>query len=737
LNPQGSPPQESFTQAQVLGLLNHLDRNKLWFWIRSKKLFGDHDPKRFTQQHLEKLVLLDRCYGLSLTPERSQQILENPDLMRHPAIGMLSHVIDALFLVLSRGDERAYWERIAVECRDLLRCERVLVFSADDSSRLVVMGRSGDRSVVNRTFVDESSLEACFPLWLSTILGEAASFVMHGPQLTSAIGANVRSVLAVPLFFHAEEPSAWIIALNKLNRNNVDAASLFDASDRSLLEFVGRWVEASYRTLLLTHYLKDTGALLQGRSDLDSILGGMLRSAMRVTGAYRGDVAWWDNTQQSLVYIAELGGNAEFGLADPIPSRSVTYWVFEHRQRRELPDVSKDDLYYKCNGNTRSEVAIPLVLPNMPTAAGVLNLEFRKENGFSPLDVQAAELLAQQGALHAQTVIARDAVRSIVTSQNEIDEADRQFQADALTMVLRDVERELGFHRGLVYLANYRSATLDLWAATDASPLTNREQWSLRLAETAVATKVFVENHWRHWPDAHQTPYLRADRRERFAIAGPILGMPIRFGSVPVGVLILWGGAGADRPKLEDVAQIEQFTNLAPTTFYSRERERMLLAVEKLINTAADISEPEELVRVLLQTILDIGLDRARVFRCLDPVDASFECLGSLGVDSPGALRGTVIKNCEHVAYMSEGRLVIRRARYFDPSLPEANPDPNAELLLKPTDLPWINAPILLANNLLGYIAADNKATRRKISKVQVDGLSTIARFAGHVLPKN
>ncbi len=121
--------------------------------------------------------------------------------------------------------------------------------------------------------------------------------------------------------------------------------------------------------------------------DIDEILSLILKKALELTEEKNGWIYWINEVTGDLEpkacegYLKERMEELALKKGEGICSRVVKYGTLQN-----VPDVSRDENYYKHKEDTRSELAAPLKYKDKCVA--VLNIESPKENAFSSSDEQ-------------------------------------------------------------------------------------------------------------------------------------------------------------------------------------------------------------------------------------------------------------------------------------------------------------------------------------------------------------
>ncbi len=129
-------------------------------------------------------------------------------------------------------------------------------------------------------------------------------------------------------------------------------------------------------------------------SDSETALSEIIRVCTELTDADYGTIQLLDKDSQTLTILASEGkGNLDEKARGetPIPMGAVGRSA-RTRKPQLIADKSLDIDYVVFDGDTRSELAVPIIADEQ--IIGVLNLESTKEGKFTPEDVRIIELLS-------------------------------------------------------------------------------------------------------------------------------------------------------------------------------------------------------------------------------------------------------------------------------------------------------------------------------------------------------
>lgn len=189
--------------------------------------------------------------------------------------------------------------------------------------------------------------------------------------------------------------------------------------------------------------------------DLDDLLNHILyivSTEMRYTDC---SILLSDEGGQNLVLSAGLGMSQKvLGLKVP-RGTGISWWVMEHGQPQNVPDVRVDDRYYQGTPDVASELHVPLEVRGK--RLGVLVVQKAEKYGFTPTDVKLLMAVAghiasalEVAQLHRQVKKAAETDnltglynRSSIVSALErfIQDAKHNKHPECISIILLDVDR--------------------------------------------------------------------------------------------------------------------------------------------------------------------------------------------------------------------------------------------------------------------------------------------------------
>jgi len=406
-------------------------------------------------------------------------------------------------------------------------------------------------------------------------------FVKHTRQDHLNCGM-VLSHLGIPLRDRKHRLLGVLTLDNKKNMADApDSATSFDGTDKALAAMLADkivfFLENLRRFEVFRGMMED---IQQQGTDLEWLLHSLLKRAVALLRADRGDFALWDFSKKDLFIRAVAGPirrkTMPVGSRVPEPSFMRMVWA----DKKGLVNCPKIDSikphYHESDTRTRSEIAIRFVFKGRPQ--GVLNAESFHRNGFDEQDRENLMLLARYAAIAVEIAEEESHLSNII--QGILDDA-KPSQA-ALKSILDTVREVYGFEAGLIFTADYDNQILRCQAAVGCDSLDlDPTKCELEFGQKSPATMVlrteqglFSTNPDREW---------RVHRRGHplFRRNTPLVGVPLVFQNKVVGVLLAWG-AKTPPPTPELIARLGPLAKLAAWKLAVWESQRRLSQTEGL-----------------------------------------------------------------------------------------------------------------------------------------------------------
>lgn len=727
-----------FQPKDLIAAYPEITRNRLDFWKRNRqakktplKMEAQHRPPQpYPEDQLPFIATLNRGYQIGLSAEQIARAIESPDSLRRYVSSSLATLGLRLETEVLGQAAEDLPGRVAAETTALLKCEKVWLFEQSENAE------NGEKDwrlrYIGAMRMGSSSTSEAPPGMYEFVCRESGAtrpINMYGSKLLRAFSAvmdagPLHSMLAAPVAFNAAPARFFMIAQNKLDRNGLpNRACIFDLVDEAAITLISQYFAAAWRSTIVQG-LQSAIKALDSASFID-VMRIALSTAAKATGAFRGDATMWDPHRQGMVLEVTIGGlSASSRLKDKslLGNPSISRWVFEHKIERYAPDVKNDPFYLPCNGRTRSEFAVPIHSSQFRDVIAVLNLEAERENGFSEQDKSIARLCVDTASQWVQLADTKDTIVSRL-----LDSGSSASGHSTLENVRAEISDEFGYPQVLVYLARAKTAVLEVCAPAGAN-------FRFDLKERSLATKVFADGTRYYCSDPRRDLFLAPRGIKHFSIDTPVLGVPLKAGALVIGVVVLFGRTQPE-PHPAAIDELEAFVEDCVSGARSQAYEAAMKSIRELGQALNAAKDAPAVIGAVLRAILGVGLDRARLFELVNLEESSFLCVGSRGCDPQNRLDGVLIVKCDAVRFINKEGHRNYMARRFHPT---ENPfsDPNADRLLKPADLPFVNAPIWNGKeNLVGYLAGDNKSNpKRRITKLQSDSLEIIASLAAPAL---
>ncbi len=135
--------------------------------------------------------------------------------------------------------------------------------------------------------------------------------------------------------------------------------------------------------------------------DLDTLLDRIVHAAADLSNASEASILLFDENKGELVFQAATNKPQVRGLSVPVGG-SIAGWIISNRQPIIIPDVEKDDRYFKdieetSRVTTKSLLGVPLVTKNK--VIGALEAINKKNGGFTEEDQEILMTLGAQAAI--------------------------------------------------------------------------------------------------------------------------------------------------------------------------------------------------------------------------------------------------------------------------------------------------------------------------------------------------
>ena len=302
-----------------------------------------------------------------------------------------------------------------------------------------------------------------------------------------------------------------------LAHSMASAAAIAIKTARLHARDIGRnQLHISHRERELEAYREVDRAIVASAENLDihAVCDRILEQTLRVLGpngdVTLGDVTLWSEMQQRLELVAVRGYAEERVTASLKSEMGVVCWVAREKKSALVPDVNKDDRYFKI-AEAGSELAVPIldVADGESRVLGVINVEHPSVNAFSERDQAFVETLAVQAAIAIHTVqLSRKLQRQVKqalalgTVGKRIQKGGMQLDAlQRLILTGLTASDGLGFSRAMLFMVDEKAPELQgfcgigalskqlaegNWSGIEHVDLETLLDWSERLTSNPV-----------------------------------------------------------------------------------------------------------------------------------------------------------------------------------------------------------------------------------------------------------
>jgi signal transduction histidine kinase/transcriptional regulator with GAF, ATPase, and Fis domain len=651
-------------------------------------------------------------------------------------------ILESLF----RRSHRHTLRLVARSVKNLLKAEAAAIFLVDEDSndKLMLSAYELDKPFriesVSLTIQDKEK-------------GGMTGFIAHQGEIVRLHGPTLRehrnnartptihlksgigfSTLGIPL----KDRKGRILGVAKVdNKKGLDGIAndsvFFDEVDEYIARVLLNKIVLVLESLRIFDALRTLMESMHRVKSLEDFVGDILKTGLRLIGADRGDFLWWDARKQQLVPASQYGART-ISHRQTWPERSVTYEVWHTKEPALIGDVLSDkkyrDKYYQIDPSTRSEIAICLQYEG--NAIGVLNAESSRPNWFDAHDLELLQLLGHYVSIATQVTGEDVAFRGIVQRLSDPSPS----REEVLTGILSSLASIYKFDAGIIFIADYGQGILQGVASIGCDELNiDPKTFVYSFDEKALSTKVFREGRGYFSASPKDDPHVQRKGLEAFQIDGPLVGVPLTYGSKVVGVLVSWSRYNV-HPTEKHIELLQPFARLAATTIAASETERqrtkVLLRIGDILNQMQTELSLEKNLHLILSGIQAAGFDRVGVFEFKEETQ-TFIGLDSIGLERPEIVRGYQVTLANpYAAHIAQIWPTDPRAKLYNAGM--FGPDPDARALGQDPELPWAKVPLVTNGKLYGYIAADNKTTKRKIQNDSLDYLTLYGALAGQAI---
>jgi signal transduction histidine kinase len=239
---------------------------------------------------------------------------------------------------------------------------------------------------------------------------------------------------------------------------------------------------------------------------LDQLLQTYLEFSLKEVEAESGTIQLLDPSAEALTIEARVGDVSNRKYESITVEQGITGRAVREQRLIYVPDVTSDPQYLGYFGNMQSEMAVPLVVNDVPL--GVLNAEHSRQGAFDLYKRRLFELFASQAAV-------------LINERIKLEEAHHQKLQTELDANAAQMTRHMT-HRMKNYLG---SARLSLRKVTDKASLSAEHRQELKEADSRmVRCAVIVAELFK--------PYRRA-RKIKVTVESLICGATDRLVKLP------------------------------------------------------------------------------------------------------------------------------------------------------------------------------------------------------------
>ncbi len=750
---------ELLTEFKSEGLTRDILRG--WIdkdWFRGDAARGTSKQRRqFTETEVERVQTLLRCYNAGYTPEaayRTVQAQENRSAIGWPPgislalIGerkmkLLLEVITELAGSVFLMNRPTTLASIAKSGHQILDVESCAIFEVEGTA-LRLAAQASDTGI--------NLGGVLLPIHNEARKGLTGYIAFHGKPVR-LYGSALRrhsAVAGMPLGHLASGRCTSLMMLPMRDRSQVIGwlkwenrkgasgeardSTFFDWSDQWLGEQLAQAIANVLTRVRIAEVPEKLFASLPMARSLPDFLQTLLNLVIVLTCADSGDVFWKDSERGQMILMAvhpEDGNSLRVGQVLPEPS--IAHTVLRHATTENVPDVRLRADYYPGRSATLSQLSVPLFRPEGPSvgAIGVINAEAARLTAFDSSEVRAMEYLARYAAPAARVMESRDEIAQVFGRMSE-----RAMPGEkGLYGILASVRQHLNLDEGIIFMADHKFGVLRC-AATNP-PRVEARKFIFGFGQTSFASIVFMEKQPRFSADPWNDPSVNKDGLKLFEIEGPLVGVPLLFGSTAVGAMVVWSKSGRT-PRPDDRYALRPYADLAVTTIGIADTESRQGLLDEHIQRAqlqmqAIHFELGPVMRTILRGITLSFFDRARFFIWREG-SQEFQCADSFGEDVPGKFVTTVISLTNPYANQLLEQMKAGNVQPFEVVPTETGEDPDWERLGKPKELPWCLAGMLVAGQPVGYLSADSLNSRTRANGASLTALAKAANVAAQAL---
>ncbi len=438
-----------------------------------------------------------------------------------------------------------------------------------------------------------------------------------------------------------------------------------------------------------------------------------------------------DPVTDDLVVRAAVGYMEDIkGMRIQVGREGITGWVAENKQPLVVPDVTQDARYIQKDSQTRSEIAVPMMVGNR--LIGVLDAQSSQSDAFGERDLRILSAVAAQTAVAIENSRLYEETRRRATQLEATSEVGRRIASilgldELLTEVVELVHETFNYDHVHVFLidpdtqeAVYRAGNGSVGRAIREEGLRLKVGQEGMIGHAASTRQPLIAN------DVTKDPYyvphpLLADTRSECTV-------PLVIGDRVIGVLDVQSHE-LDAFGDDDLFLLQTFGDqLAVAIENARlfeESERRIRSLAVLNRIGQTISSTLDLPAILEEAYQQIA----------QLIDASNFYIAFYDEENDEVSFPLAIEEGERVTWQSRRgtrslteHIIRTRQPLF---LPENVVEVATEILGNPPvgrpALSWMGVPMIVGEKVIGVIAVQSYAKPRAYSEEDLNVLQTIA----------
>lgn len=338
--------------------------------------------------------------------------------------------------------------------------------------------------------------------------------------------------------------------------------------------------------------LRELSRVVTSEVDLPHMLQTILDGALELVECATGSIGLL-NKKTGALEFEQTRGQQKYTV--PV-GEGFTGLAFERRRPQHCGDVTQAERYYKHVENTRSELAVPLLIGD--EALGVFNVESPALNAFTDEDEQILVALASQAAIaiktarKVKTLRVLDEVGQALSAELRLDEpeilelihtqAGKLMDADNMYIALYDeVSQVVRF--GLAFVGGERvdTATDTRWQPRQYGR--GRTEWIILNREPILITTEAESDAWYAQPGRKE--YLQESVLTYWA---SWMGVPLTVGDRVIGVIAAYHKT---QPKVYDKEDLQNLASMASQAAIALDNTRLYYNLDRQRTALIDIGE--------------------------------------------------------------------------------------------------------------------------------------------------